>query len=277
MFGGPAVPPGLVYQLLLRANFLIPSTVVLRRSVILAAGLFDQTLRSCEDWDLWLRLAPDHLFVGMSECLVRYRLHGSSLSKNLTGMHQSAQATIEKNFGTDDGQVSGWSPEKRRAYGGLYRYFALTSVQYQNNWQAAALYLRQALQVDPTLAVNVDLFYDLALGSQPPGHRGTPCQLDLENNAGHIGDMLEAVFDAGSASGLGSQRRQAYGTAHLALGLAAYNTGKRALCRSFLSRALYYRPELWSDSRVAGNLVKSFVSQPVLEKAKRYRNRVRKW
>ena len=63
LFGGPVLPAGEIYQTLLRANFIIPSTVTFRRSVIVTAGLFDQELRSCEDWDLWLRLLPEkHVF-----------------------------------------------------------------------------------------------------------------------------------------------------------------------------------------------------------------------
>jgi hypothetical protein len=37
--------------------FFHPSTVLLRRDDVLAAGGFDETLPAVEDWDLWLRLA----------------------------------------------------------------------------------------------------------------------------------------------------------------------------------------------------------------------------
>lgn len=268
VFGGPVIPPQMMYETLLRANFLNCCTILMRRSAVMEAGLFDQTLRSCEDWDLWLRMLPKHSFIGTSACLVRYRQHSSSLSANTTGMQQAVRAVIEKHFGTDDEQWPSWSADKRRAYGGVYRYHLLTSVQRQNDWQAATVHLGRALQADPTLAEDLDLFYDLALGSQPPGYRGTSYQLDLENNAMSILGMLEAVFDP--ASGLESLRRQAYGTAHFALGLVAYNTGQRTLCRGFLLKALCYRPDLWTDHRLTGNLVKSFVSQHTLQRRKGY-------
>jgi len=272
-FGSPPRSPEVMYQTLLRANFLIPSTVLLRKAIVLEAGLFEQEIQSihgCEDWDLWLRLLPEHRFIGTSACLVRYRLHGSSLSANPAGMQQAARTVIERHFGPDDGQCESWLADKRRAYGGLYRYFALTSVQCQNDWQGGASYLRRALQADATLAADMDLFYNLALGNQPPGYRGTSYQLDLESNTAHIRIMLETIFDAVSSSELGSLRRQAYGTAHFALGLVAYNTGQRTLCRTFLLKTLYYRPDLWSDSRLTGNLVKSFVSQQTLQRIKGY-------
>jgi hypothetical protein len=251
----------------------------MRKAIVLEAGLFEQMLRTihgCEDWDLWLRIAPDYDFVGTSECLVRYRLHGNTLSANPVRMLQAKRAVVEKHFGPDDGEWGSWSPEKRRAYGGVYRHHLLNSVQHQNDWSAGARYLRQALLADPSLAVDLGFFYDLALGSQSRGYRGTSRQLDLENNAIHIRSMLGVVFEATPASVWVSLRRSAYGTAHFALGLVAYNTGQRDLCRGFLSKALYYRPTLWSDARLTGNLVKSFVSQPILERAKSYRDRVRK-
>ncbi len=71
-FGGPARKPEEMQDVLLRANFLIPSTVVMRRSTVVQVGLFEQSNRAihgCEDWDLWLRIVPEHRFIGTSDCL----------------------------------------------------------------------------------------------------------------------------------------------------------------------------------------------------------------
>ncbi|MCB9159892.1 MAG: glycosyltransferase [Caldilineaceae bacterium] len=90
--------PDQVYAQLLRANFLIPSTILLRRDVVMAAGLFeqhDQAMHGCEDWDLWLRLAPHHRFVGAYTPLVRYRVHGGSLSAGVDKMQRGCRAVVE--------------------------------------------------------------------------------------------------------------------------------------------------------------------------------------
>jgi glycosyltransferase involved in cell wall biosynthesis len=266
-FGGPVVGPELIYERLLRANFLIPSTILLRRTVVEAAGRFDQALRSCEDWDLWLRLLPEHTFVGTPQCLIRYRLHASSLSKNLTGMHAAARATVEKNFGPDDGQWSAWSAEKRRIYGGLYRYFALTSVQHNYDWPAAATYLGRALQADPSLAHDLDLFYDLAMGRQPAGYRVAADDSNLAQNAAHLDTFLGQLF---AAPELGGLRRQTWGTAYYGLGLLAYNAGQLGPARRFLWRALRFRPELWREPLVIGNLLKSLLHRSLLKRVKAY-------
>jgi glycosyltransferase involved in cell wall biosynthesis len=276
IFGGPVAPPGQIYPQLLRANFLIPSTVLIRRSVLTTVGLFEQTLRAihgCEDWDLWLRIAPDYAIIGTSASLVRYRLHANTFSANPTRMQTAVRTVIEKHFGADDGQWQSWSSEKRRAYGGVYRYHALTSVQRQCDWPAAALYLRQALQADPTLASDLDLFYDLALGAQPSGFRGAAHQLTLQANAHQLDATLATVFDLATTSLPEQVRTQTYGTAYLALGLVAYNSDELGLSRRFLSKALWAKPMLWRDRRVIGNLLKSLAGKTGLGRLRQlYRN-----
>jgi glycosyltransferase involved in cell wall biosynthesis len=257
VFGGPPCDPANLRQRLLRANFLIPSTMVLRRADIVAAGLFDASLRSCEDWDLWLRLLPDHQFVGTGACLVLYRQHDDSLSRNPEGMRRAALAVIAKHFGPDEGRLSTWSDDKRRAYGGVYSYLALVSVQRTGDWLAAERHLRRALQVDPSVALGLDLFYALAHGTQPLALRGTAKHLDLAANAGAITALVDRVC---AAPGVSVSPEAALGTAYHALGLVAYNTRHFALSRRYLARAARYRPRLLRDRTVVGDLAKSLVA-----------------
>ena len=270
--GAQLVPSAAMYQTLLRANFLIPSTMIIRQSAMITAGLFDQSqaIVGCEDWDLWLRLAQEQTFVGTATCLVHYRLHGNSCSANLIKMQQAATAVINKHVGPDDGQWQTWPEEKRVAYSGVYRYYAITSILRQNDWVACTQYLRQAFQIDPTLATDLDLFYELALGTQPLGYRGTLENLNLEDNAANINRVLTDVFRSPVISELASIRRLAYGTAYYALGLVAYNTGQASLSRRYLFPALRFRPGLWRDARVVSTLIKSFVPRSVLGRIKNY-------
>ena len=189
------VSPDKMYETLVRANFIFANTIFMLRSAVLTAGLFDESFRACEDWDLWLRLSPTHQFVGINDCLVRYRLHGSSLSADPSKMQQAVKSVIEKHFGPDDGNSKNWSDIKKIAYGGVYRYCAWTSVMRQNNWDASAQSLSKALMVDPESCDELGIFYNLAMGSQPIGYHGTPYQLDLQSNARQIDQMLLKVFE----------------------------------------------------------------------------------
>ena len=271
---GATVAPDQVYAQLLRANFLIPSTILLRRDVVMAAGLFEQqdrAMHGCEDWDLWLRLAPHHRFVGAYTPLVRYRVHGGSLSAGVDKMQRAARAVVEKHVGVDDGRPAAWSEPKRRAYGGLYRYDALTSVQRQGDWDAAAGYLARALAIDPTLAVDLDLFYDLALGTQPPAFHGTPRDLDLRANRAHVRTLLTRLFAAADAAGPPRPARRTWGTAWCALALAAYNHGDFAASRQGFLHAVTLRPGLWRDPRVRGGLLKSFLGASLVARLRTVR------
>ncbi len=270
-FGKPFLLSSTIYHILIRHNFLIPSTILLRRSVIDEIGLFEQSnplIHGCEDWDLWLRIAPKYRFIGTSEILVHYRLHGSSLSANPTKMQRAVRAVIEKNFGPENGDPAEWSKEKRRAYGGVYRFNLISSIQRQNDWEVGVSYLQKALFTDPTLAEDLDLFYDLALGSQPLGLRGTSQQLALEENAISLLTLLRKVFNSSTNIELQVLQSTTFGTAYFALSLVAYNTGKRSLSRVYLIKALRYRPELWRDARVKGNFIKSFISSSIRNKLK---------
>jgi glycosyltransferase involved in cell wall biosynthesis len=258
-------PTNLIYKTLLRANFLIVGAVLIRRSAILAVGLFDPSLRAVEDWDLWLRLARNHVFVGIPKCLVRKRLHSSSLSTDVCQMRQAIAYVVEKHFGPDDGQHRHWAREKRLAYGGAFRYNVLTSVLPQNDWRSCAANLRKALVIDPTLSLDLDLFYELALGTQPTGYRGTSHDLNLEENAKNIKRVLEIVFSTPLNPELEAVRRQTYGSAFYALGLAGYNTKSLRISRSYLHAATRFRPELWLDLRLVGDLLKSLMGRTGLE------------
>ena len=46
---------GDAFHSLLRSSFGPPVTFVVRREALMQVGFFDVSLRSCEDWDLWLR------------------------------------------------------------------------------------------------------------------------------------------------------------------------------------------------------------------------------
>ncbi len=254
--GGPPVEPNALYCKLLRANFIIPSTVIFRKEPIVEAGSFDASLRSCEDWDLWLRLLPEKKIVGTSKVLVRYRVHGSSLSTNVQGMHDAARKVVEKHFDQDDGDPSTWSEEKRRAYGGLYRYEAITFVQRENNWNEAARSLSRALIADPSLSTDLDFFYELGLGGRAVGYRGVSGMDEMESTTIQLKRMIQSAFEESKIKLLCDKT---IGTSEYALGLITYGSERRKASRGHFARALSHRPELILDFRLLGSFLKSFL------------------
>lgn len=92
--GGPACPTrsvldssiepsrsGWVYHRLLLDCILNTSTVLIRRELVRQAGEFDETLRSGQDYDYWLRLSRMAEIHKLAAPLAVYRHHGGNLSQ----------------------------------------------------------------------------------------------------------------------------------------------------------------------------------------------------
>ncbi len=60
---------GWIYEQCLPLCIVSPSSVMIHRGVFEKVGLFDETMLACEDYDLWLRIAPHYPI-----CLVREKL-----------------------------------------------------------------------------------------------------------------------------------------------------------------------------------------------------------
>jgi glycosyltransferase involved in cell wall biosynthesis len=256
-------------DVLLRANFLIPSTVMMNYMVIPPQEYFDPDFRRLQDREFWIRLLKQGFyFRGLSETLVNYRVHEESLSVDVQGGQKAAMALVIKHFGIDDGKPHSWTKQKRRAYGGTYRYHMLTSVRRRGDWQRGAHYLQKALESDPTLADDLKMFYELALGTQPMGYRGSAERVDIEGNAGHVMNLLDVAFQT-DHHGIQSLKRRAYSTASHAIGLCAYNTGRLTLSRRYLGLAGKYRPELWFSSKFSSTWLKSWLGPRLLATLRR--------
>jgi glycosyltransferase involved in cell wall biosynthesis len=67
---------------LLESNLIgCPGAAMIRRETFLATGLFDETLRNAEDYELFLRIARRSLLVQHSHCVVEYRQHAAGKSQ----------------------------------------------------------------------------------------------------------------------------------------------------------------------------------------------------
>jgi glycosyltransferase involved in cell wall biosynthesis len=72
-------------------------SVLARRDVLVAAGLFDESLRSSEDFDMWLRVVQGGWRIGYHRRpLVGSRIRRSSLSANSVSMCQHIVRVLDK-------------------------------------------------------------------------------------------------------------------------------------------------------------------------------------
>lgn len=72
--------------LLIRENIVLQSTAVVRRSVLLEHGGYDESRWHSEDYELWLRLAQSYPFVCSNTVTVNYRLHPGQATRDLEAM-----------------------------------------------------------------------------------------------------------------------------------------------------------------------------------------------
>jgi hypothetical protein len=93
----PACHRGDLRRVLLEGNVIgTTSTVLVRRMCLAKSGLFDETLPSMQDYDLWLRLAQVCDFDYTDQPLVRYRMHASCISTSLPGLEKGLRKLIQK-------------------------------------------------------------------------------------------------------------------------------------------------------------------------------------
>jgi glycosyltransferase involved in cell wall biosynthesis len=137
--------PGLLID-----NPICVSAVLLRRRWLERIGNFDESLRACEDWDLWIRLLDGGCKMAwVDNFVVAYRIHPGQMTRQADRMRIAIFSTLDKFFG---------KPDLPRD---LYNY---KDVAYSRGWISAAAFaylsnecdkgaqhLTEAICLDPTL------------------------------------------------------------------------------------------------------------------------------
>ena len=83
-----------ILRQLVRGNIVGTPTAIVKRECFEKAGLFDEELSNLEDWELWLRIAKDYLFIFIDEPLVIASLGYDSITRNL----KTKTASLERIF-----------------------------------------------------------------------------------------------------------------------------------------------------------------------------------
>ncbi len=72
------------------------SSVMIRRICLERVGLFDESMNTCEDLDLFRRIAKYYQFYKIDLPLVKFRIHGGNTQQNAGAMAKGWEMTIEK-------------------------------------------------------------------------------------------------------------------------------------------------------------------------------------
>jgi glycosyltransferase involved in cell wall biosynthesis len=268
------VKPGEMYETLVEGGWFPPLVVTVRKSVLDDVGPLDLSLRGTDDWELWLRVAKKYPFMGISDVIASYRMHGGGLSANTEHMLADKKKAITKHFGPEEGNPAEWPGLRRRAYGGAYRLAGLAHMEARNMADGQTR-LKQALLYYPEFARRIDFFYELACGFQPRGYRGDFGSLNLQESEEVVLDTMRFVFDSAETTPvLRTFKNIAYAHAYLALGMLAYGVGHMQQSRTYMIRAVKADPAIVTDRRLVSRYIKSFAGRRVLNTLRQYRRQV---
>ncbi|MBI5568276.1 MAG: glycosyltransferase family 2 protein [Chloroflexi bacterium] len=245
---------------LCQGGFFPPVSVMARADCVREAGLFDTTLTSLEDWDVWLKIARRHPMRGLGQPLVRYRVYPGSMSTNAPRMLANRLAVIAKHVGEPSGDPALWPTEKREMYGYAYRASAFEHLQQHQTHTAWSL-LDKAATLWPPLLDRLDTFYELACGDQGKGFRGAAALLDIEGNGRMLLAWLNDLLSRTPA--LQAQRRAARGHAYVALAMLSDQAGRWGRARHYLWQAITANPRLIGSSSIRRRLLKLLARQRV--------------
>lgn len=144
------------HQLLLGCFLESGSNPLVRRNALNAVGGFDESLRTCEDWDLWIRLSLHYSFTVVPQVHVKYRIFAHSKSFFLDKHEAGGLAVINKAFS----QMSEPSPSRQsQALSNFYKYLLFkllnasetSQLKDAHNSQRALRYLGLAIYYNPPL------------------------------------------------------------------------------------------------------------------------------
>jgi glycosyltransferase involved in cell wall biosynthesis len=125
------------------------SNAVFRRVLIDEVGEFDETLRSSEDVDFWLRVAATGRWRFYREpcALSYYRVRPSGLSFNVAQMQYSHERVIQAAYQRSPERIEPYLPT---AYAHMYRFLARLSLTAGNTEQARQ-FIQQAWSADRSI------------------------------------------------------------------------------------------------------------------------------
>lgn len=262
-----------LYELLLKGNFLVPESILLHHRCYKNAGSFDTNLTACEDWDMWLRVSQSHRIISTERVLTRHRILPDSMSSDPARMLNNRLAVLNKHVGPEplDGDRT---QQQRCTYGYVYFTSALEYEQFGDS-AAAMRCLAKSAEFYPEIMTEVSTFYEIGCSTQPKGSRGYLAQLDLEQSATRIQNVLDRlVLQADAASELAQRQREIAAVAYWALSLLAYGCGNSTAARGYLWRVFLYKPTALLKHDYLGLWARVLLGEAGVTQAKRFVKRL---
>lgn len=116
------------FSCLLRENYIMPSGVTIRRSILKDIGGFDETLTNGDDWDLWFRITRIFPIGYIDKIGFRYRIRSDGVSGRGPSLAKNRIRVLQKQMETELPETIFSQFQKKLAL----HYFGI-GYHYQNN------------------------------------------------------------------------------------------------------------------------------------------------
>ncbi|WGR97253.1 glycosyltransferase [Bradyrhizobium sp. ISRA443] len=177
--------------------------VLVKRSAVMRAGGFDANLRTCEEWDLWQRIArTGGNWIHVDELLSYYWSSEHSLSSDVQQMLADGNAVIARGFSTDR-RVENAAPEHQngasaafgRSQAAAHAYFALWCCGIDCARGNRSGLSRAVLADIPQSTTAADQIAYSLLDSVSVGARATPARLAgrWREFGEHVTELITAI------------------------------------------------------------------------------------
>jgi glycosyltransferase involved in cell wall biosynthesis len=135
-------------------------TVLVRREVVERLGGFDPSLRRCQDWDLWIRIARDYRIVYHDEPVAVYRPHSGQVRSDFLMRYRFSSMVLRRyrkvHLGCaecEDAYRAGLLRERNLLRDGAHALLGESRAACeQGAYTQAVRALAQALRCDPALS-----------------------------------------------------------------------------------------------------------------------------
>lgn len=233
---------------LLLGNPLHVGSVLVRHKWQTRVGFFDETLRSYEDWDMWLRLALAGCQMDwVAQPVSLYRFHAKQMTRNGQQMTTATFAVLDKLY-HDPKLPAAWQAMRTQAYSRAHLRAAAQAYQARA-FDTAITHMDEAVRLNPELcAHNAERLAQTIAGWANYAKTAEPLTY-LEEVYAHLPDSLTM---------LRHRRREQIAREAVQLAFAAHRHNDADTIRTSLWRAFSYEPK-WLLNRGAVSLfVKSW-------------------
>lgn len=139
---------GMCFRDLFLINRIATLTVLVKCECIQKVGLFDESIRFCDDYALWLRIAKYFPVGYIDQCLSLYRMHESSTSQDIIG-HKANNLKVLKKILVefpDTWEIVGKERVNARFF--YLTYYLATSCFISKRYRETVQYFLKDLRID---------------------------------------------------------------------------------------------------------------------------------